>query len=471
MRPDPIFIRPHIPIFTVVNPISIEIDNADGQVIDQIQATVSAISTSGGSESVTLGSTTSDEITFNLVSGMSPAGALATIGSLYQPVTHPTTPYRNESSYVAWTSYQYSHKQLVGTSVYSVIPTDGTAGTAGVNYDQTQYGYNAIGDQVWTKTPAGTITWNVLDARGLVASMWVGTDDVPTSDYNGDGSHNAADFAFWLAANPTATQGPSGTDMVEAATAAYNADGLATSTTQHADSSSAHDRTTAYGYDWRDRLLSTMVYDGTHYTYTYNTYDNLNEVLQTQGYQAATAWTVNPAGDTLLSQATTAYDGLGEVYHSSTYVEDTTQSPHVWTAQTTNYWYDADGNERKLEDPDSNSTEWSCDGLGRITIETDDQLATNQRNRYDKYDDAGELVQATDRDGRAITYAYDGLGRTLSETWYASVDVNGDPAGSATETISYTYNAAGLPTSASDQNRRPWPPRPTRIPTTRPAKC
>ena len=69
-----------------------------------------------------------------------------------------------------------------------------------------------------------------------------------------------------------------------------------------------------------------------------------------------------------------------------------------------------------------------------------DVPATDQ---YD-YDAAGELVQSIDGDGRAITYSYDGIGRETGENWYASVNSSGVPQGSATETISYTYNAAGL---------------------------
>ena len=274
---------------------------------------------------------------------------------------------------------------------------------------------------------AGTITSNVLDAAGLVTSTWVGTDDGTPPAYNGGNMVDVTDYT-------------------------YDPDGDVLSMTQHVGGG-APDRTTTYGYDSRDRLLSTMTFDGTYYTYTFNTCDNLGNVIETQDYQAASPWTVNPAGDTLLSQSSTSYDGLGEAYQTSSFVEDTTQSPPVWTAQTTNDWYDADGNEVKLTDPDGNTTTWQYDGLGQMTSETN-AAQTNAVGENDQYvyDAAGEVTEKIDADGRAITYSYDGIGRETAENWYASVDGSGNPVDSPTETMSYTYNPAGLVCTASDAN-------------------
>jgi YD repeat-containing protein len=191
-----------------------------------------------------------------------------------------------------------------------------------------------------------------------------------------------------------------------------------------------------------------MTFDGTCYTYSYNSYDNLGEVLQTQQYQAATPWTVNPAGDLLLSQSSTAYDALGEVYQSTEYL---VVDGVAGTAEITSYSYDADGNEVSLTDPDYYETTWQYDGLGDMTAETNaaqtDAIGENDQYRFDA---AGEVTEKIDADGRAIVYSYDGIGRESAENWYASVDSSGNPQGDPTETIAYTYNPAGLLFTASD---------------------
>ena len=97
----------------------------------------------------------------------------------------------------------------------------------------------------------------------------------------------------------------------------------------------------------------------------------------------------------------------------------------------------------KLTDPDGNQTTWQYNGLGEVTAETNALDASD----YYYYDGTGELSEKIDADGRATVYAYDGIGRETSEKWYTTADTSGTP----TETISYTYNAAGLLESATDQ--------------------
>ncbi len=98
--------------------------------------------------------------------------------------------------------------------------------------------------------------------------------------------------------------------------------------------------------------------------------------------------------------------------------------------------------------PDNNQTAWQYGGLGQMTLQTNALAASEQYY----YNAAGELTETIDADGRAITYAYDGIGRETVETWYGSVGSNGNPVGSPTETMGYTYDAAGLLQTASDAN-------------------
>jgi YD repeat-containing protein len=401
-----------------VNPVSIEIDNPDGQPTAAIQAAY------GG---------TAD----NFLAGGSETYPLSGIP---------------QANYTAWTSYQYSHKQLVSTRVYYAIPASG-AGTAAANYDETDYGYNAVGAQEWTETPAGTITWSVLDAQRQTVSTWEGTNDADAT-----------------ASDPTggATGQAAGNNMVDVTDYRYNADGDVTQVTQHVDSNSAHDRTTLYGYDWRDRqtyVVNPPDAQGS-VSYTMTTYDNLDEATESQQYlyqgdagqiptllRAAAADPPTPlySTDALLAQSTTHYDSLGRVYEEDTYlVADGVAAP---TPQTTTTQYDTDGNEIALTDPDGYETSWQYNGLGQMTSETNaaQTNAIGENDQY-RYDAAGELTEKIDADGRAITYSYDGIGRETAENWYASVNADGSPHGGATETISYLYDPAGRLQTASDAN-------------------
>ena len=248
---------------------------------DQIEATVGV---AGGVVGwVESASPTSTDV--GIPTGQTPLSVLAGLG----------LPSR--SSYTAWTTDQYSHKQLASTRVYSVIPSSGT-GTSTANYAQTTYGYDPVGRLEWTETPDGTITWNVLNSRGLTTSTWIGTNDsgaTPTQPNGGPAPNN---------------------NMVDVADYVYDADGDATSTTQHVDSNSADDRTTTYGYDWRDELTSET--DANSDTTSY-TYDNLGETLTlTDPDNNTTTW---------------SYNSLGQAWQEA--------NPNGTSSYS---WYDANGN-------------------------------------------------------------------------------------------------------------------------------
>jgi len=71
-----------------------------------------------------------------------------------------------QSSYVRWTvSLSNTQGQQTATRVYHTIPESGD-GSAGTNYDETMYGYDALGRQNMVRSPGGTITRTVFDRRG-----------------------------------------------------------------------------------------------------------------------------------------------------------------------------------------------------------------------------------------------------------------------------------------------------------------
>ena len=189
--------------FTLVNPISVETTNLNGEVTADIEATVvtggGVVGWYSGEGAIT------DEVL--LAGDQSPQGLLSAVadGGIGPPP---------QASYTAWTTYQYSHTHLASMRVYYNI-AEGL-------YNQTTYAYEndaanpASAGQTWmgrqniTETADGTYTQNVLDAQGNVLSTWVGTDDFGETD-----------------SNPAGIPGQNaGNNMVEVSANAYNADGL-----------------------------------------------------------------------------------------------------------------------------------------------------------------------------------------------------------------------------------------------------
>ena len=127
--------------YTLVNPVSIQKRNAAGTRAESIQAT-----------------------------------RASTSGKLLASDTFA------QSSYVRWTvSLSNTQGQQTATRVYHTIPASGD-GSAGTNYDETTYGYDAMGRQNMVNSPGGTITRTVFDKRGRVVCTYVGTDDTGASD-------------------------------------------------------------------------------------------------------------------------------------------------------------------------------------------------------------------------------------------------------------------------------------------------
>ena len=476
--------------YTLVNPVSVEITDADGNATHDVQATV--VSDGSAAWAATTSST-------GVSLSTTPLSDLAALGNVTQ----------SRSAYTAWTSYTYENQQLVATQVYYNIPSSGT-GTASVvgdannaadhNYNQTQYGYNANGLLEWMETPNGTIIWNVLDVRGDVLSTWVGTND-----------NTPSEFAAWLAnpSNSTArayTAG--GANMVEVSANLYDADGDVTQTTDYQYASAASDwsvatptaRVTQDFYDWRDRLVATKsgvgasltaeAADGVERPLTYYVMDNLGNVTGTYVFNGSgVAVTVSNVGDyidddtptvstdvalnssptaaLLRSYSTTSYDTLGQVYRTTQYYVNqgtgviTTSSTAGYQApEVTNNTYDADGNLVAVEDPNGNATTYVYDGLANQT-----QVIQPAVNVFDSvhrtwtlnvhptttttYDGAGNVVAVEDPDDNVTTYAYDGIGREIAVS-------EPDPANGANTSsdhgpvTSYTYDAAGELRSVTD---------------------
>ncbi len=449
--------------FTIVGPVGITRYDADGRVLEQIEATPEV-------------TTTADPL----------ASLAAETFSL--------------DEYTAWTAYQYRKTQLVATAGYYAIPAvasdpdaDGFTGVRGTHYDVHAYGYDSVGRSARVVSPGGTVSQAFFDARGLVLETWLGTDDVPDADHNGDGTIDSGDFRWYVENHGAA---PAGTNMVLVSQNEYDhgqaGDGLLTKVTEHVDDSTT--RTVEYGYDWRNRQVWSYQDDGTYGTYSYLTHDNLGRVTRSEQYwdadeDFAAQGPELATDDILIARSETAYDDRGRVYESTRYAVDPSDGS-VGDALTDRFWYDAAGNVIKSQSAGTEQfAKTAYDGLGQVVaqyvgFDTDETTYAEAGNvdgdtvfaqtEYD-YNGAGQTifvttrdrlhdatgtgalsgpagVQPKSRDSYMATW-YDGLGRQTAVANYGTaggtvMDIGDRPdaAPARSDTVlvtSYEYNPAG----------------------------
>lgn len=310
---------------TLVNPVIISINSKNGKLQQQIQAT-------RASESGKL----------------SPNDTFA------------------QSSYTRWTTLQYTDCcNLASQRIYHTIPDSGD-GTSGTNYDETSYGYDSMKRRIRVETPGGTITRQVLDARGLTTATWMGTDD------NGATS-----------ADPSGGGAP-GNNMVVVTGYEYDGNtdggnGNLTKQTQYADGTDT--RATDYQYDYRNRQTVT---DGEVDFYQKATYDNLNRVTKVESFNTTST-------GNLIGRRETKFDDLSRIYQTIEYgVEPSTGT--VGNSLTNDTWYDPTGRVMKFAPAGSKVFKKTAyDSLGRITA------------TYEGYDlDESTYAEACNVDGDTV---------------------------------------------------------------------
>jgi len=349
--------------YTLVNPVQISKLDKAGRVIDSI---ASARTTPGGGT-----------------------------GKL-----QPTDTF-DQSDWSRWTHNFYSLAgQLEYTRTYHTIPASGS-GSPGTNYDESFVGYDPQSRlQVRTKTPGGTINRNVYDPIRRLECVWVGTHDTPIGGIS------------WEDWSPTNN---AGTDMVEINRNEYDhgtagGDSNLTKVTQHVDDQTAHDRVTAFTYDFRNRRVTT---DGEIDFFAKSAYDNLDRITTSERYD--TTETGN-----LIARSETSFDDRNRVFETKTYAVNP-ETGIVGNALIGGNWYDPASNVIKSMAPGSGEvyTKSEYDSLGRVN------------RSFSAYDDGSgndviiEETQAT----------FDGVSNVLYVT--SLQRDTGTPAGSPTFRATY----------------------------------
>ncbi|ADG66878.1 AmoP [Planctopirus limnophila DSM 3776] len=298
--------------YELINPVVIVLHDAGGKVLERIQATAS---TTTGSLAEYVAATNSG--------GTVPLGGFPQL------------------SYTRWVTYEYTDCCLAAFQrIYHTIPTSGT-GVSGTNYDQTTYGYDAMKRRNRTVTPGGTISFQVFDARGLVSATYIGTNDDGATEQDPTGGGVDPDNNMVVIIS---NQYDGGTD---------GGDGNLTEVTQHVDASTI--RVTSYGYDWRNRQVTT---DGEIDYFAKKTYDNLDQVTLQQQYDTTIL-------GNLIAQSETKFDNQGRTYQSIQYGVDPATGT-IGNNLVSNTWYDASGNVVKsLPAGSSLFGKTTFDGIGR----------------------------------------------------------------------------------------------------------
>ena len=148
---------------------------------------------------------------------------------------------------------------------------------SGVNYDETDFGYDIMFRQNRQVTPGGTITRTVFDVRDNASQSWVGTNDTGATDNDPTGGGAPGNNMVQVIGNVYDNSQPGG-------------DNNLTQLNQYVDSSTT--RVTNFLFDWRDRNTDI---DGEVDYYEKSYYDNLDRVLRIERYNtnlSETSWLV-----------------------------------------------------------------------------------------------------------------------------------------------------------------------------------
>ncbi len=289
---------------------------------------------------------------------------------------------------------------LEQTRQYFSIPSSG-AGTDGIHYDPTIFGYDDQGRRVRVKAPHGTITRTDHDTVGRVRRQWVGTNDQGFAGGETSGTDNMV--------KSLENEYDSGFD---------HANSLLTLRRAHIQDTGASPRDTNFTYDPRGRVL--LQYTGTSTSgyppYVFNKYDNMGRLIASAQYGVASGIDVNTDDPTTetgnrLSLTQTFHDEMMRVWKTQRHQIDDADGSDDDNLQTLT-WYDSAGRMVKVDGAQLTKTLY--DRLGRTTHQF--VLAKDNDTAYGDADDvSGDVVlrenqtvyESTDSDEVLMTAVID----------------------------------------------------------------
>ena len=386
--------------YTLVNPVSIQKLDKNGRVFSSIQATRG--------------------------SGVENSGKLS---------PSDTFP---RSSWIRWTRTIYGNGgRVTAVRVYHNIPSLGE-GNSTANYDETTFDYDSMGRQNRVKSPNGTITRTVYDVRGLVDSVWVGTNDTGATDTDPTGG-GATNNNMKMVVQNEYDDGNDG------------GDGNLTKTTRPVDDTSSNDRVTEMQYDWRDRLKNTITTDGTNDFQNINTLDNLGRTIASEVKRD------DSPSPVLIAKNETKFDTRGRVYRTLNYA--VSDAGVAGNSLQSNTWFDENGNVIKSKPSGSEAfTETTYDAINRPTNSNygyyDATLSGNVifEESETEYDDASNVTFTTSKQRFHNTSgdgALNGPGGSPPKSRDSYVLMWYDGIGRMTESANYGTNAGTVPTRSN----------------------
>ncbi len=189
----------------------------------------------------------------------------------------------------------------------------------------------------------------------------------------------------------------------------------------------ARGNTTAYTYDILGRKTSeTAPLDGEITSTAYFIYDILGRVTEERRQNNAIG------AEATYSRTVNTYDSMGNLLSSTAY-------DGASAALVSTYTYDAAGFMLTMT-AGGKTTSYSYDLFGRKTKITD---ALGAEETF-VYRPDGTLIEKHDRNGTKFTYTYDSMLRTVSE--------KAEKAGSQTKLLTYTYSATGAVLTKQNEN-------------------
>ncbi len=293
-----------------------------------------------------------------------------------------------------------------------------------VDYSQ-KYEYNYLNKVVKSYNADGNYTQNTYDVLG---------NCLTATDYMG----NTVTYTYDVLGRLISESAPIDDNVTSLTKHYYDANSNLTSTVK---STAAGNVTYTYTYDDRNRLISS--FNGS--TYTVNEYDGNQLVKTASGLQVSTddISELSPLSSTY-NVTDFTYDKYGNLVSETAF------------NGTTSYTYDLAGNVISSMDPNTNTTYNQYDSRGNLissTIEGDTISYV-----YNSFN----LVTESTRNGVSTVYAYDNLGRNISETTGTKAITRAYNTQGQVETMTlkdgdsilqtneYEYNVLGNMTSASD---------------------